>query len=156
VSGVFEGVRVLLESLSPAKIRAEFEAGPAPRGGAPARARKVWAWSYGALWRAFEVKHADFASEEGSTFRVIFGPEFDFVYRKQFEDLAAAEPPENVAATAAPQSSPEPQGIYPKPNTGPMGTVVIPRVPSPRDSDSLPNGAPATPRDKPAGNVEED
>ncbi len=124
ISGVMRGVQVLLEELSPTKIRAYYEQGGARRWGAPASpaSRKVWPWSYRALWDAFADRHRDLASEESGYFRVIFGPEFDYVYRSQ--DLEA------VAEPAPGEDQPPPDG--------PTGTVIV--APGPVWSSPEPPG----------------
>ncbi len=141
VGGVMRGAQVLLDELSPTKIRSFYEHGDAPRGGAPAAPikRKVWPWSYRALWNAFVVRHRDLASEESGHFRIIFGPEFDYVYQSQYQEAVADERSTSSALPAQPMD-------------GPTGTVIVAptAAPAKRSAESPPvqHSAPSSPARK--------
>ncbi|MEO8184164.1 MAG: type VI secretion system-associated FHA domain protein [Deltaproteobacteria bacterium] len=70
LDGVMQGIRALLEELSPANIQQEVERG-APRLGRPARA----------LWDEYCARYARFA-QEGEAFSRVFGEEFASAYRR--------------------------------------------------------------------------
>ena len=67
-----EGVKSLLVKLSPKTIEAEFEK-QGKKGG-------LFSNRYEALWKLYEVRHADYSGEDKETFLTIFGPQFSRAY----------------------------------------------------------------------------
>lgn len=72
MNGVMEGVKSLLQRLSPRELEAEFDKS-GKKGG-------LFSNRYEALWRLYEVRHADYAGEDKETFLVIFGSQFSRAY----------------------------------------------------------------------------
>lgn len=73
MNGVMEGVKQLLQRLSPKSLEAEFER-TGKKGGFFGKNR------FEALWNLYEVRHADYAGEDKETFLVIFGSQFSRAY----------------------------------------------------------------------------
>jgi predicted component of type VI protein secretion system len=140
VAGVMDGVKALLDELSPERIEREIGT---ERRRAPREGLEMWPFRFRALWREVVTRHQDFASEESSAFSVVFGPAFAATYLHHFGAVAAARPVSGAPAvdssldpTAGIAKTPETHGV-PKPRIGPTGTMVVPRVPRP-----LPNSGP--------------
>ncbi len=74
MNGVMEGVKQLLERLSPKSLEAEFERS-GKKGG-------LFSNRFEALWKLYEVRHADYAGEDKETFMVIFGSQFSAAYAR--------------------------------------------------------------------------
>ncbi|MFO0554561.1 MAG: type VI secretion system-associated FHA domain protein [Polyangiaceae bacterium] len=72
MNGVMEGVKQLLDRLSPKSIETEFDRS-GKKGG-------FFANRFEALWKLYEVRHADYAGEDKETFLVIFGQQFSRAY----------------------------------------------------------------------------
>ncbi|MBK8938456.1 MAG: FHA domain-containing protein [Polyangiaceae bacterium] len=72
MNGVMEGVKQLLQRLSPKSLEAEFERS-GKKGG-------LFSNRFEALWKLYEVRHADYAGEDKETFLVIFGSQFSRAY----------------------------------------------------------------------------
>jgi len=72
ITGVMEGVKTLLEELSPKAIEEELER----------RGKKAGMFSkrHEALWKLYEERHADYSNEEKQAFLTIFGPQFSRAY----------------------------------------------------------------------------
>ena len=72
MNGVMEGVKQLLEKISPASLESDFERS-GKKGG-------LFSNRFEALWKLYEVRHADYAGEDKETFLIIFGPQFSRAY----------------------------------------------------------------------------
>jgi type VI secretion system protein ImpI len=72
MNGVMEGVKQLLQRLSPKSLEAEFERS-GKKGG-------LFSNRFEALWKLYEIRHGDYAGEDKETFMVIFGPQFSRAY----------------------------------------------------------------------------
>ncbi len=74
MNGVMEGVKQLLETLSPKAIEREYEK-KGKKGG-------LFSNKYEGLWEMYERVHGDYSGEDTETFLVIFGPQFASTYAK--------------------------------------------------------------------------
>ncbi|NUP11505.1 MAG: FHA domain-containing protein [Polyangiaceae bacterium] len=72
MNGVMEGVKQLLQRLSPKSLEQEYERS-GKKGG-------LFSNRFEALWKLYEVRHADYAGEDKETFLVIFGSQFSRAY----------------------------------------------------------------------------
>jgi type VI secretion system protein ImpI len=84
LNGVMEGVKQLLNKLSPKQIEDELER----------KGKKTGLFSnkYEALWKLYEVRHGDYSGEDKETFLIIFGPQFSRAYAATAgEDYKAGE-----------------------------------------------------------------
>ncbi|MCC6527716.1 MAG: FHA domain-containing protein [Polyangiaceae bacterium] len=72
MNGVMEGVKQLLQKLSPRQIEQEYEQ-RGKKGG-------LFSSKYEALWKLYEVRHGDYSGEDKETFLIIFGPQFSRAY----------------------------------------------------------------------------
>ncbi|NUO48233.1 MAG: hypothetical protein HOV80_05170, partial [Polyangiaceae bacterium] len=72
MNGVMEGVKQLLQKLSPRAIEAEFDRA-GKKGG-------LFSNRFEELWKLYEVRHGDYAGEDKETFFVIFGSQFSRAY----------------------------------------------------------------------------
>jgi type VI secretion system protein ImpI len=72
MNGVMEGVKQLLQKLSPKALEAEFDRS-GKKGG-------LFSNRYEELWKLYEVRHGDYAGEDKEMFLVIFGPQFSRAY----------------------------------------------------------------------------
>ncbi|MBW2529696.1 MAG: FHA domain-containing protein [Deltaproteobacteria bacterium] len=74
MNGVMEGVRQLLDKLSPRDIEREYER----------RGKKGGLFSnrFEALWKLYETRHGDYSGEDTETFLIIWGPQFAGAYAK--------------------------------------------------------------------------
>jgi type VI secretion system protein ImpI len=72
LNGVMEGVRSLLDELSPKRLEERLDR----------RGRKGGLFSnrYEELWKLYELRHADYSGEDKETFLIIFGPQFSRAY----------------------------------------------------------------------------
>lgn len=85
LNGIMEGVKTLLKQLSPQALEQEYER-KGKRGG-------LFSNKYEALWKYYEVRHADYAGEDKETFLTIFGSQFSRAYAATAgEDYKGAEP----------------------------------------------------------------
>jgi type VI secretion system protein ImpI len=84
MNGVMEGVKQLLSKLSPKELEAEFERS-GKKGG-------LFSNRFEALWKLYEVRHADYAGEDKETFLIIFGPQFSRAYAATAGENYKAEP----------------------------------------------------------------
>ncbi len=111
VSGVMKGVEALLEKLAPSQIESDvrtkggFTFGP---------------WRFPALWSEFRRRHDDYRDEP---FSVIFGREFEKMYRQLFDEVAPREANNDRARGTGETHEAS------TPPVGPYGTVVVPRAP---------------------------
>lgn len=74
IQGVMEGVRQLLEVLSPPAIEKRYDAS-GRKGG-------LFNNKYEGLWEEYQTVHADYQDEQKETFSTIFGPGFIGAYAK--------------------------------------------------------------------------
>ncbi len=74
MNGVMEGVKQLLDKLSPNNIEMEFDR-RGKKGG-------VFSNKYESLWKFYETCHGDYSGEDKETFLIIFGPQFARAYSK--------------------------------------------------------------------------
>lgn len=72
LNGIMEGVKTLLFQLSPRTLEAELEKS-GKRGG-------LFSNRFEALWKLYEVRHADYSGEDKETFLIIFGSQFSKAY----------------------------------------------------------------------------
>ena len=72
MNGVMEGVKQLLQKLSPGALEQEYEQ-KGKKGG-------LFSSKYEALWKLYEIRHADYSGEDKETFLIIFGPQFSRAY----------------------------------------------------------------------------
>jgi type VI secretion system protein ImpI len=72
LNGVMEGVRSLLDKLSPRKLEEELEK-KGKKGG-------FFSSKFEELWKLYEVRHGDYSGEDKETFLIIFGPQFSRAY----------------------------------------------------------------------------
>ena len=72
LNGVMEGVKQLLEKLSPEAIEKKYE-GKGKRGG-------LFSNKYEGLWETYQTVHGDYRGEDKETFLIIFGPQFSRAY----------------------------------------------------------------------------
>ncbi len=84
MNGVMEGVRQLLEKLSPKAIEAEFDRA-GKKGG-------LFSNRFEELWKLYEVRHGDYAGEDKETFFVIFGSQFSRAYAATAGENYKGEP----------------------------------------------------------------
>lgn len=75
ITGITEGVRSLLQRLSPAAIATDLSESPERVGGLPVR-RGLWPFSTTALWRRFKRLHAELLEEDRGVSSILFGREF--------------------------------------------------------------------------------
>ncbi len=88
MNGVMEGVKQLLEKLSPKAIESEFER-MGKKGG-------LFSSRFEELWKLYEVRHADYAGEDKETFLVIFGSQFSRAYAAAAGENYKGEPNKNL------------------------------------------------------------
>ncbi|MCA9625095.1 MAG: FHA domain-containing protein [Myxococcales bacterium] len=72
LNGVMEGVKQLLDKLSPEAIEQTYES-KGKRGG-------LFSNKYEGLWEAYQTVHGDYRGEDKETFLIIFGPQFSRAY----------------------------------------------------------------------------
>lgn len=72
MNGVMEGVKQLLQNLSPAAIEQSYER-KGRRGG-------LFSNKYEGLWKEYQTMHGDYLGEDKETFLIIFGPQFSRAY----------------------------------------------------------------------------
>ncbi len=72
LNGVMEGVKQLLEALSPAAIEQRYEK-RGKKGG-------LFSNKYEGLWQEYQTAHSDYQGEDKETFLIIFGPQFSRAY----------------------------------------------------------------------------
>lgn len=72
LNGVMEGVKQLLEKLSPEAIEKAYET-KGKKGG-------LFSNKYEGLWEAYQTVHGDYRGEDKETFLIIFGPQFSRAY----------------------------------------------------------------------------
>jgi type VI secretion system protein ImpI len=72
LNGVMEGVKQLLEKLSPGAIEMAYEQ-KGRKGG-------LFSNKYEGLWQAYRTVHGDYQGEDKETFLIIFGPQFSRAY----------------------------------------------------------------------------
>lgn len=72
LNGVMEGVKSLLVRLAPKTIENELDRS-GKKGG-------LFSNRFEALWKLYEVRHADYAGEDKETFLIIFGSQFTRAY----------------------------------------------------------------------------
>jgi type VI secretion system protein ImpI len=72
LNGVMEGVKQLLEKLSPEAIERQYEQ-KGKKGG-------LFSNKYEGLWEAYQTVHGDYRGEDKETFLIIFGPQFSRAY----------------------------------------------------------------------------
>lgn len=89
LNGVMQGVKVMLDELSPAAIDQGFQREQERRGPLGRFFASFGAAS--AKWSLYATRHGDLADEENERFRVIFGPAFVAEY-KQMGDAAPMGP----------------------------------------------------------------
>lgn len=95
LNGVMEGVKTLLTQLSPKTLEDELEK-RGKKGG-------LFSNKYEALWKLYEVRHADYSGEDKETFLIIFGPQFSRAYAATAgEDYKAGEAGKNLRFTISP------------------------------------------------------
>lgn len=78
ITGVMEGVKKLLMELSPKELEEQLEK-KGKKGG-------LFSNKYEELWKQYEVRHDDFASDEKSLSLIIFGPQFARAYDQSAGD----------------------------------------------------------------------
>lgn len=74
MNGVMEGVRQLLDKLSPQAVERDYEQ-KGRKGG-------LFSNKFEALWKLYETRHGDYSGEDTETFLIIFGPQFAGAYAK--------------------------------------------------------------------------
>jgi type VI secretion system protein ImpI len=95
MNGVMEGVKQLLQKLSPKTLEAEFERS-GKKGG-------LFSNRFEELWKLYEVRHGDYAGEDKEMFLVIFGPQFSRAYAATAgENYAGASDPGKMRFTMGP------------------------------------------------------
>ncbi len=72
LNGVMEGVKQLLEKLSPEAIEKAYEQ-KGRKGG-------LFSNKYEGLWETYQTVHGDYRGEDKETFLIIFGPQFSRAY----------------------------------------------------------------------------
>ncbi len=72
LNGVMEGVKQLLEKLSPEAIERMYDS-KGKKGG-------LFSNKYEGLWEAYQTVHGDYRGEDKETFLIIFGPQFSRAY----------------------------------------------------------------------------
>jgi len=72
LNGVMEGVKQLLENLSPPAIERSYER-KGKKGG-------LFSNKYEGLWQQYQTVHGDYQGEDKETFLIIFGPQFSRAY----------------------------------------------------------------------------
>jgi type VI secretion system protein ImpI len=72
LNGVMEGVRQLLNKLSPNEVEASYNK-KGKKGG-------LFSNKYEGLWETFQTVHGDYSGEDKETFLIIFGPQFSKAY----------------------------------------------------------------------------
>ncbi len=72
LNGVMEGVRQLLDKLSPAQIERDYTQ-KGKKGG-------LFSNKYEGLWQQYQTTHGDYSGEDKETFLIIFGPQFSKAY----------------------------------------------------------------------------
>jgi type VI secretion system protein ImpI len=83
MNGVMEGVKQLLQKISPSSLEADFERS-GKKGG-------LFSNRFEALWKLYEVRHADYAGEDKETFLIIFGPQFSRAYSQSTGEAYAVD-----------------------------------------------------------------
>jgi type VI secretion system protein ImpI len=84
MNGVMEGVKQLLQKLSPQALEGEFERS-GKKGG-------LFSNRFEALWKLYELRHGDYAGEDKETFLIIFGPQFSRAYSQTTGEQYQGEP----------------------------------------------------------------
>lgn len=72
LNGVMEGVKTLLDQLSPKAVEDDYEK--------KGRRAGLFSNKYEALWKFYEDRHGDYSGEDKQTFLIIFGPQFSKAY----------------------------------------------------------------------------
>jgi type VI secretion system protein ImpI len=72
LNGVMEGVKQLLEKLSPEAVGKTYDA-KGKKGG-------LFSNKYEGLWETYQTVHGDYRGEDKETFLIIFGPQFSRAY----------------------------------------------------------------------------
>jgi len=72
MNGVMEGVKTLLNTLSPEEISTNYDKS-GKKGG-------LFSNRYEGLWEHYQTVHADYQGEDKETFLIIFGPQFSRAY----------------------------------------------------------------------------
>ena len=72
LNGVMEGVKTLLDQLSPKSVEEDYEK--------KGRRTGLFSNKYEALWKFYEDRHGDYYGEDKQTFLIIFGPQFSKAY----------------------------------------------------------------------------
>jgi type VI secretion system protein ImpI len=72
LNGVMEGVKTLLDQLSPKAVEEDYEK--------KGRRAGLFSNKYEALWKFYEDRHGDYSGEDKQTFLIIFGPQFSKAY----------------------------------------------------------------------------
>jgi type VI secretion system protein ImpI len=72
LNGVMEGVKTLLDQLSPKAVEEDYEK--------KGRRTGLFSNKYEALWKFYEDRHGDYSGEDKQTFLIIFGPQFSKAY----------------------------------------------------------------------------
>lgn len=72
LNGVMEGVKTLLDQLSPKAVEDDYEK--------KGRRTGLFSNKYEALWKFYEDRHGDYYGEDKQTFLIIFGPQFSKAY----------------------------------------------------------------------------
>lgn len=72
LNGVMEGVKQLLEALSPQEVERAYES-KGRKGG-------LFSNKYEGLWETYQTVHGDYQGEDKETFLIIFGPQFSRAY----------------------------------------------------------------------------
>ncbi len=93
MNGVMEGVKQLLQRLSPKALEAEFDRS-GKKGG-------LFSNRFEALWKLYEVRHGDYAGEDKETFLVIFGSQFSRAYAAAAGENFQGDPSKNPRFTIA-------------------------------------------------------
>jgi type VI secretion system protein ImpI len=84
MNGVMEGVKQLLQKLSPGALETEFDRS-GKKGG-------LFTNRFEALWKLYETRHGDYAGEDKETFLIIFGPQFSRAYSATTGEQYQGEP----------------------------------------------------------------
>ena len=72
MNGVMEGVKELLQNLSPEAIEKRYEQ-KGKKGG-------LFSNEYEGIWQEYQTVHGDYLGEDKETFLIIFGPQFSRAY----------------------------------------------------------------------------
>ncbi|MEM9695949.1 MAG: type VI secretion system-associated FHA domain protein, partial [Myxococcota bacterium] len=95
LNGVMEGVKQLLDTLSPSQVELKYDQS-GKKGG-------LFSNKYEGLWQTYQTVHGDYQGEDKETFLIIFGPQFSRAYAattgEAFQSSTAGVPPRGTHPT---------------------------------------------------------